>query len=132
MKESLILCDLVWPMMSVNHPSGHVGDPTMENQIYSAITGRETDEPGIAFIGERICNLQRAIHLRQGWGGRKGDRILDYYHDEPLKQGDIFFNPDAIVPGREGVNISKIGYKVDRQDFERLKSEYYELRGMGD
>jgi aldehyde:ferredoxin oxidoreductase len=130
-KESLILCDLAWPMMSVNHPADHVGDPTMENRIYSAITGRETDEPGLARIGERICNLQRAIHLRQGWEGRKEDRILDYYHDEPLKQGDVFFNPDAIVPGPEGARISKLGFKVDRDDFERLKTEYYRLRGWG-
>ncbi len=130
-KESLILCDLAWPMMSINHPADHVGDPTMEGQIYSAITGREIDEVGIAKIGERICNLQRAIHLRQGWEGRKEDRILDYYHDEPLKQGDVFFNPDAIMPGPDGAHISKLGFRVDRSDFERLKTEYYDLRGWG-
>jgi aldehyde:ferredoxin oxidoreductase len=130
-KESLILCDLAWPMMSVNYPVDHVGDPTMESQIYSAITGRKTDEPGIAKIGERICNLQRAIHLRQGWGGRKEDRILDYYHDEPLKQGDVFFNPEAIIPGPDGKNISKLGCVVERNDFEKLKTEYYMLRGWG-
>jgi aldehyde:ferredoxin oxidoreductase len=128
-KESLILCDLAWPMMAVNYPGHHVGDPTMENQIYAAITGRETDEPGIARIGERIANLQRAIHLRQGWGGRKEDVILDYYHDVPLKQGDVFFNPDAIMPGPEGTQISKLGCVVDRSDFENLKTEYYQLRG---
>jgi aldehyde:ferredoxin oxidoreductase len=128
-KESLILCDLAWPMMAVNYPADHVGDPTMENQIYSAITGRETDEPGIARIGERIGNLQRAIHLRQGWNGRKDDIILDYYHDEPLKQGDIFFNADAIAPGPNGKVISKLGFTVDRNDFENLKTEYYGLRG---
>jgi aldehyde:ferredoxin oxidoreductase len=128
-KESLILCDLVWPMMAVNYPADHVGDPTMENQIYSAITGRETDEPGIARIGERIGNLQRAIHLRQGWDGRKEDLILDYFHDEPLSQGDVFFNPDAIMPGPDGKVISKLGSMVDRNDFENLKTEYYKLRG---
>ncbi len=130
-KESLILCDLMWPMMSVNHPMGHVGDPTVENQIYSAITGKETDEPGMAEIGERICNLQRAIHLRQGWDGRKEDLILNYYHDEPLKQGDVFFNPDAVMPGPDGTRISKLGFRVERDDFEKLKTEYYSLRGWG-
>ncbi|MGD0660018.1 MAG: aldehyde ferredoxin oxidoreductase N-terminal domain-containing protein [Syntrophorhabdales bacterium] len=130
-KESLILCDLAWPLMSVNHPADHVGDPTMESRIYSAITGVETDELELAGIGERICNLQRAIHLRQGWGGRREDRILDYYHDEPLKQGDVFFDPDAIMPGPEGACISKLGFKVDRDDFERLKTQYYCLRGWG-
>ena len=128
-KESLILCDLAWPMMAINYPGHHVGDPTMENQIYSAITGKDADESGIARIGERICNLQRAIHLRQGWGGRKDDVILDYYHDVPMKQGDVFFNPDAIMPGPNGARISKIGAVVERKDFENLKSEYYDLRG---
>jgi aldehyde:ferredoxin oxidoreductase len=130
-KESLILCDLAWPMMAINHPSGHVGDPAVENRIYSAITGVDIDEAGMALVGERICNLQRAIHLRQGWNGRKDDKILDYFHDEPLKQGAIFFDPDALMPGKDGEIISKVGFKMERADFEDLLTEYYGLRGWG-
>jgi aldehyde:ferredoxin oxidoreductase len=128
-KESLILCDLMWPMMSINTPDEHVGDPTLENQILSAIIGKETDEAGLAKIGERVFNLERAIQLRLGWRGRQDDTVLDYFHDQPLQPGEVFFDPEAIVPGPEGEIISRTGCVLDRQKFEEMKTEYYRLRG---
>jgi aldehyde:ferredoxin oxidoreductase len=126
-KESSILCDLLWPVIWVRFAEDHAGDPTLESQVISAITGREIDEAGLNRIGERVFNLQRAIFCRQGWGGRNGDSLLDYLHDEPLES--VFFNPDCIVPGRNGEIVSRKGAKIDRKDFENLKSEYYALRG---
>jgi len=126
-KESLILCDFLWPIIWVRFADDHSGDPAMESRVLSAITGKEYDEAGLNLIGERIFNLQRAIFLRQGWGGRRGDRLLDYLHDEPL--AGVFFNPDCIVPGRDGAVVSKKGARVDRAEFEKLKDEYYTLRG---
>jgi aldehyde:ferredoxin oxidoreductase len=114
---------------SADCPGGHVGDPTMESQIYSAITGKEMDEPEMLEAGERIFNIQRAVLLRQGWGGRKGDRLLDYFFTESLKQGEVFFNPDALMPGHNGEVISRLGLTLDRTGFENMKSEYYLLRG---
>ncbi len=128
-KESLIVCDFKFPMTISRSSEDHVGDPTLESQIFSAITGRETNEEGLYRVGERVLNLQRAIRLRQGWGGRNGDRLLDYLHTEPLKRGDIFFNPECLVPGKDGEVISRIGAVVERAEFEKMKSEYYELRG---
>ncbi len=126
-KESLILCDFLWPIIWVRFADDHTGDPAMESRVLSTITGREINEAGLNKIGERIFNLQRAILLRQGWGGRQGDRLLDYLHDEPLQF--VFFNPDCIVPGKDGEVVSRKGAKVDRAEFENLKSEYYQLRG---
>jgi aldehyde:ferredoxin oxidoreductase len=128
-KESLILCDLRWPIMWSNYPENHIGDTTLESQVFSAITGKEVDEDGLNRIGERIFNLQRAILLRQGWGGRKDDRILDYYFQKPLQEGELFINPDCLAPGKGGEIISLKGAVVDRDKFEDLKNEYYELRG---
>jgi len=128
-KESLILCDLRWPIIWAYHPGNHIGDPTLESQVFSAITGKEVDEAGLNKIGERIFNLQRAILLRQGWGGRKGDRLLDYLHQKPLREGELFFNLDCLAPGKDGEVISRKGAVVDREEFEKMKSEYYELRG---
>ena len=130
-QESLVLCDVHWPMTmtSEHYAGGHVGDPTLESQILSAITGKTIDEEGLYHIGERTCNLQRAIQLRQGWCGRKGDQILDYYFREPLKKGDIFYNPDALMPGPDGKIISRIGAVIDREEFENMKSDYYGVRG---
>jgi len=75
--------------------------------MLSAITGKEIDEAGLLFKGERICNLQRAILVNQGWAGRKDDRLLDYFHDVPLRKGEVYFNADALVPGKDGEIISK-------------------------
>jgi aldehyde:ferredoxin oxidoreductase len=125
-KESLVLCDPTWPIMVV---PGGVGDATLESRIYSAITGKETDEPELNRAGERIFNLQRAILLRQGWQGRQDDQLLDYYHSAPLEKDEIFWNVDGLVPGKDGEILSKIGTVVARDDFEKLKDEYYELRG---
>lgn len=128
-KESLILCDFAWPMIWAKHPGGHVGDPTLESRIFSAITGKEMDETELNRIGERIFNLQRAVLIRQGWEGRNDDRLLDYFHREPLKEGEVYFDPDCLVPGRDGEVVSKKGNVLDREGFEKMKDEYYDLRG---
>jgi aldehyde:ferredoxin oxidoreductase len=112
-----------------DYAGGHVGDPGMESRIYSAITGRETQETELYRIGERIANIQRAILLRQGWRAQKDDQLLDYFFREPLKKGEIFYNPEALMPGPEGKIISKAGSMIDRQEFEQVKREFYTLRG---
>jgi aldehyde:ferredoxin oxidoreductase len=126
-KESLILCDMKWPMTIANNSEGHVGDPTLESQIFAAITGKDVGEEGLLKMGERIFNLQRAIVLRQGWGGREGDRLLDYLYEEPLPSA--FGNPECLVPGKDGEVTSRKGAVVEREKFEEMKSEYYKLRG---
>ena len=126
-KESLILCDFLWPILWVRFAENHTGDPAMESRVLSAITGKEIDEAGLNKIGERIYNLQRAILLRQSRSGRQGDRLMDYLHEEPLQ--NVFFNPDCMVPGKDGEIVSRQGAVIERTDFEKLKSEYYELRG---
>jgi len=130
-QESLVLCDVHWPMTitSAGNAADHVGDPTLESRIFSAITGKEMAEEELYRIGERIFNLQRAIQLREGWGGREGDKILDYFFTNPLKQGEVFFNPDAIMPGPDGKIISRLGTVLDRGEFEKMKDDYYRLRG---
>jgi aldehyde:ferredoxin oxidoreductase len=126
-KESLILCDLAWPIYQVNSPDESLGMFTLESQLLSAITGRQLSETGLGEIGERIFNLQRAILARQGWGGRAGDNLLSYLHQEPLSV--VFYDPECIVPGKDGTPVSRKSAVVDRAGFEKLKDEYYTLRG---
>jgi aldehyde:ferredoxin oxidoreductase len=126
-KESLILCDLFWPIyFSESSPDG-VGDPSLESQICAAVTGMDIDEAGLYKIGERICNLQRAILAREGHKGREYDIIDEYNFTTPLK-GD-FGNPDCIVPGKNGELFSRKEAVVDREQFEQMKGEFYRIRG---
>ena len=127
MKESLVICDLAWPIYPVKLKTDDSGFSTIESKILSAITGRNIDEAAFSLIGERIFNLQRAIMIRQGTGGKEGDTIMDFYHEEPLDS--MFKNPECIAPGKERELISRKGYILDRNSFEKLKDEYYLLRG---
>ena len=126
-KESLILCDWIYPISDNKHSQDHVGDPTLENQLYSAVTGIETDEASLYRMGETIFNLQRAALIRDGRRGRKDDTLPEDWHTEPLKRGVM--DPDCLVPGKNGETVSRKGAVVDRQEFERMKDEYYRIRG---
>jgi aldehyde:ferredoxin oxidoreductase len=126
-KESLILCDLFWPIYFAESSADGVGDPSLESQICAAVTGREIDEAGLYKIGERIFNLQRAILAREGRRGREYDVIDEYNFTTPLK-GD-FGNPDCIVPGKNGEPFSRKDVVLDRAQFEQLKGEFYGIRG---
>ena len=128
-KESLILCDFIWPVLWVRFAEDHTGDPDLEVKVIEAVTGRKMMTEELNGLGERVYNLQRAIHERDGRGGRDGDRLLDHLHDEPLP--GVFFNPECIVPGPGGTPVSQKGNTVDRGEFEALKDENYALRGWG-
>lgn len=127
MKESLVICDLSWPIYPVKYKPEDTGFSSIESKILSAITGKNIDEDTFTQIGERIFNLQRSIIIRQGAGGRKNDTIMEYYHEEPLE--GMFKNPECIAPGKGRDPISRKGAILDKDDFEKLKDEYYVLRG---
>jgi aldehyde:ferredoxin oxidoreductase len=126
-KESLILCDLAWPIYPVQPPDKTIGPGTLESRIVSAITGRDLDEKALLEIGERIFNLQRAILLLQGWGGRNGDTLMGYLFKEPITF--TFFDPELLVPDKNGQPVSRKGSILNQAAFEKLKDDYYEARG---
>lgn len=126
-KESLIVCDWIYPVSDSRLSPDHVGDPTLESQLFSAVTGTEVDEAGLYRMGETVFNLQRAALVRDGRRAREDDRLPDDWHDEPLKRGVM--DPDCLVPDGNGQPVSRVGAVVDRQEFERMKDEYYALRG---
>ena len=52
---------------------------------------------------------------------------MDFYHKEPLDS--MFKNPECIAPGEGREQISRKNAILDKSDFEKLKDEYYALRG---
>lgn len=125
-KECLILCDYLFPMMHFEFTEDHIGDPTLESRILSAVIGKDIDEPGLRATGERVFNLQRAIIAREGHVGRQFDSLDERCFTEPLAY-DIAA-PDLIVPGKDGEPASRKGAVVDREKWEAMKDEYYGLR----
>ncbi len=68
------------------------------------------DEAGLFRMGERICSLERAVVVRDG-RRRKTDALPNFFFKVPV--------PDGPQEGR----------KLDRDKFEKMKDEYYRLRG---
>ena len=126
-KECLILCDMAWPMKDVKYSQDHIGDPTVESKVLHAVTGQDMDEEGLYHIGERVFNLQRAILAREGHRGRQSDSLLDFDYNVPITSSPA--DAECLMPGKEGEVMSRKGTVVDREGFEKMKDEYYQLRG---
>ena len=126
-KDSLLLCDSSWPLMVSWHTPDQIGDPTLEAQLFSAATGVEVDEQGLNLYGERIFNLQRAVLLREGWQPITDDQPAEFNFEDPVKT--VFMNPEVIIPGPDDEMICLQGNTLDRQVFEKMRDEFYGLRG---
>jgi aldehyde:ferredoxin oxidoreductase len=126
-KEALIVCDFTWPILYSPTTPDHIGDPSLESQLTTAITGIEIDEPGLYKVGERLFNLQRAILVRESRKRREHDTLAEFCFSAPLK-GD-YGNPECLVPGKDGEAFSRKGMVVERDTFEKMKDEFYEIRG---
>jgi len=126
-KECLVLCDMVWPIYSVNFRDETLQPGTLESRITSAITGRDFDEVELFTVGERNFNVQRAILIRQGWRGRKDDTLLPYFFNEPLQK--VFYSKGCLVPDKDANFVTRRNFVVEKDEFEKIKSEYYSLRG---
>jgi aldehyde:ferredoxin oxidoreductase len=125
--ECLGLCDQYYPIMDVEHSEDHAGDPTIESRLYSAVTGNEIDEEGLCMVGEKVFNLQRAIFAREGHRGREDDQIAEFNFTVPLESDNL--NDECLVPGKDGEPISRKGAVLDRDKYEKMLAEYYQLRG---
>jgi aldehyde:ferredoxin oxidoreductase len=126
-EASLILCNFLWPITECDPSPDKVGDPGLESRILSAVLGNDITEEALYRIGERTFNLQRAILVREGHRGRQFDTLPDHFFSLPVQYDQA--NADCVVPGKGGEVVSRKGAVVDRDEFERVKDEYYRLRG---
>ena len=84
-------------------------------------------------MGERIFNLQRAILIREGRRSREADTLPEFNYAVPLQPAgykpECRLNPECLLPGENGKVVSKKGAVLDKGKFEKLKDDYYHLRG---
>ncbi|MCX5885742.1 MAG: hypothetical protein NT096_07525 [Proteobacteria bacterium] len=131
-KENLVACDFLYPLITADGAEDHVGDPTLESRLLSAVTGMNINETEYYQTGERIFNLQRAIQGREGRAGRKDDTLDEFNFTQAIEVEEGFlgiFNPEFMLPGPGGELISRRGCVVERDKFEKMMDEYYALRG---
>jgi aldehyde:ferredoxin oxidoreductase len=122
LKNSLVLCDWsIFPILSSPNTADHRGDPDAERKLYCAATGHNLSREEWLTIGERIFNLERAIMAREG-RRKKNDTVKDYYFKVPETE---------VAPWESGVEIKPTSPPVvDRKEFEKMRDEYYQLRGI--
>ena len=131
-KETLVACDFFYPLVTPEGIDDHVGDPTIEPRLLSAVTGMHITEQDYYLIGERLFNLQRLISAREGHRGRADDVLPEFNFIEPLMVDKIYFgmfNPDFMLPGPDGKLITRKGATLDRNGFRMMMDEYYQARG---
>ncbi|MFB0558085.1 MAG: aldehyde ferredoxin oxidoreductase C-terminal domain-containing protein, partial [Candidatus Bathyarchaeia archaeon] len=109
--DSLGYCTSMIRPGRVGAPGSQFGNTSyaFAAERYTAATGVPIDEPGLFVIGERICNLERAIVVRDG-RNRETDTLPDFFFEVPVADGP------------------QQGRKLDREKFEKMKDEYYSLR----
>jgi len=131
-KEAMVACDRFYPLLDDDQSEDGMGDPAIVPNLFTAVTGQSMNEADYYAMGERAVNLQRAIAMREGWQGRSDDAINEFHFTEPVEteEGLIgVFNPDLEFPGPGEEIVTRKGCVLDRQEFERMKDEYYEQRG---
>ncbi|MBI5549503.1 MAG: hypothetical protein HY901_36920, partial [Deltaproteobacteria bacterium] len=126
-KESMGVCDWMFPLIDVPKGEDHVGDPSFESRILSAVLGVHHSEADLYRVGERVFNLQRAVLLREGHRAREHDCLPAEWHEQPIQTHVA--DPDLLAPGAQGRVASQLGRRAHRKDFMRIRDDYYELRG---
>jgi aldehyde:ferredoxin oxidoreductase len=125
LRDSLGLCDFAWPVTySLSTPDG-IGDPTLEGQIFNAVTSLPAGELDV--YAARIFSLQRLISVREGHRVPADDFPPDFNFTEPLTSN--VHGGMMITPGPGARPVDMIGKTLDRDKFKVMLREYYLLRG---
>jgi aldehyde:ferredoxin oxidoreductase len=131
-KENLVACDWFWPISFSGNVKSGTGDPTLEARLFSAVTGEDMTETGYLLSGERCCNQNRAIYLREGRRGRPDDVLEDRFYTRPFERSSRVIaavNPEFRMPGTNGMLVSRKGATIDRDVFRQIMDDYYQARG---
>jgi aldehyde:ferredoxin oxidoreductase len=96
---------------------------TLESKVFSAVTGVDKDVEEIWKAGEAIWNLRRAVMVKRENRTRNEDTIDDVHFEQET-------NIATTLPldFKFGYGVRR-GGPLDRDEFEAMKSRYYELGG---
>jgi aldehyde:ferredoxin oxidoreductase len=85
-------------------------DANMAAKVFQLVTGKDWGLDHLMKASERVRNLERMFDVRQGLR-RKDDSLPKKFFEQPLKSGPYK------------------GEVLDREKFEQMKDEYYQIRG---
>ncbi len=115
-KDSLLVCDWVFPAILRCFPSreaylaaeDYYGNIHAEAELLAPLTGLDVDTAFIDKAGERIRNLDRALHVRNYARSRAIDATGEWLYEYPEKSD---------------------GTKLDKETFDAIVDSYYQNRG---
>jgi aldehyde:ferredoxin oxidoreductase len=110
--DSLGYCTSMIRPGRVGAPGSQFGDTSYQFAAdrFTAASGIPLDEASLLEYGERVCNIERAIVVRDG-RTRASETLPDFFFEVPIPDGP------------------QVGKKLDKNKFEKMKDEYYSLRG---
>lgn len=85
-------------------------DVEMAGRFFNLVTGKDWEVDQLLKVSERVRNLERMFDVRQGLT-RADDSLPKKFFEQPLSKGRYK------------------GEVIDKEKFEQMKDEYYELRG---
>jgi aldehyde:ferredoxin oxidoreductase len=125
LKDSLALCDFVWPITYSLTTPDHVGDAALMGRLFTAVTG--IDAAVLDTIAERIFNVQRYIFAREGLRIPQDDYPPEFNFTLPLQSP--MPGGRVMAPGPGGRAADLTGNVLDRVKYAAMLKEYYRLRG---
>jgi aldehyde:ferredoxin oxidoreductase len=125
LKDSLGLCDFVWPITYSLTTPDFVGDPDLEGKIFHAVTGQDAEK--LNTYAERIFNMQRLIRAREGHRIPQDDYPPEFNFTTPMRAG--VHGNRMLMPGPGGRPVDATGNILDKKKFTAMLKEYYHIRG---
>jgi len=123
--QSLGYCDFAWPnFINVNAPDMLGATPEGEPKFLNAVTGRELSFEDGMEVGRRIWNLDRAIWALQG-RHRDMEVFTAHVYSQPIERPHVL----PVYENGEWKYSSCIGRTLDRDRFEKWKTEYFKFEG---
>ena len=120
LKDSLLICDWMFPcIFSLNQPdllarADGIEGADFERHLFIATTGVNISGEEFHKAGERICNLERALQIRDFRRSRADDeKVIPYFQKEEWWPNPLF----------DGKHLG-----ADTGAFQALLSEFYHLR----
>jgi len=65
--------------------------------------------------------------IREGTRPLTDDDVAEFNYTQPVQT--VFMNPDMLVPGPGDQVLSRKGMVLDRNDFQQMRKEFYQIRG---
>jgi aldehyde:ferredoxin oxidoreductase len=110
-KNCMVMCDAVFPLLYSSEASDYLGYYTAEADAFNAATGLNYTVAQCHQAAERIFNLMRSVHIRQGRTRAHDESVIPYFTD--IASGASAY---------EQRNLNKT-------EFQALLTRYYALRG---